>query len=50
MGPRARLDAMVKGKIPSLCWKLNPDHPAPSLVAKLTELSWHPVPWSSLIK
>jgi hypothetical protein len=39
VGPRAVLDVAVKRKIPSHHQELNPDHPACSLVAILTELS-----------
>jgi hypothetical protein len=39
VGPRAGLDTVSKRKIPSPHWESNPDHPACSLVAILTELS-----------
>jgi hypothetical protein len=38
MGPRASLAAVAKRKTPSPYCKLNPDHPAHSLVAIPTEL------------
>jgi hypothetical protein len=38
VGPRAILDMMLKKKIPSPCWELNPDYPIVQPVAILTEL------------
>jgi hypothetical protein len=40
LDPRASLDVVAKRKVPSPSQELNPDHPACSLVAILTELSW----------
>jgi hypothetical protein len=40
MGPKAGLDAVVKGKIPSPFRESNLGIPALSLIAILTELSW----------
>jgi hypothetical protein len=38
-GPRVVLDMMVKRKIPSPCWKLNPRTPIAQPIRKL--ISWH---------
>jgi hypothetical protein len=40
VGPRAGLDAVSKGKIPSLLQKLNPDYPIVQLVASRYPGSW----------
>jgi hypothetical protein len=46
VGPRAGLDAVVKRKIPSLCWQSNPSRPARSTVAIPTEQL---TPWSRVL-
>jgi hypothetical protein len=48
VGPRAGLDTVAKGKIPSTCRKLNPYRPSRSLVTILTELLLHKQPTITL--